>query len=150
MACGITGKARACPNARYGGRSRRSDLGIRAPDTTTRVVCGVYSPGRSLWRGVSAWAVLREYVSPRWRKRGVILFCETGYGVSFAHPDCTRIEEGIVWAKPDLVRTESSCPSFRGPRTQNKGGRTPVGNYTNRPIPLCFLHERQSFGSPVE
>jgi len=32
---------------------------------------------------------------------------ETGYGVSFARPDCTRIEEGIVWAKPDLVRTES-------------------------------------------
>jgi hypothetical protein len=33
--------------------------------------------------------------------------CETGYGVSFARPDCTRIEEGIVWAKPRLVRTES-------------------------------------------
>jgi hypothetical protein len=27
--------------------------------------------------------------------------------VSFARPDCTRIEEGIVWAKPDLVRTDS-------------------------------------------
>jgi len=33
--------------------------------------------------------------------------CEIGYGVSFARPDCTRIEDGIVWAKPDLVRTES-------------------------------------------
>jgi len=33
--------------------------------------------------------------------------CETGYGESFARPDCTRIDEGIVWAKPDLVRTDS-------------------------------------------
>jgi hypothetical protein len=33
--------------------------------------------------------------------------CETGYDVSLAGPECTRMKEGIAWVKPDLVRTES-------------------------------------------
>jgi len=40
--------------------------------------------------------------------------CETGYGVSFARRDYTLIEEGIVRAKPDLVRTESKSGSGSG------------------------------------
>ena len=35
--------------------------------------CGVFSSGRSRWRGVSAWAVLRADVSPPGRKRGVFV-----------------------------------------------------------------------------
>jgi hypothetical protein len=35
----FTGKTRAGPNARSGGRSRDSELGVRARDTTERVVC---------------------------------------------------------------------------------------------------------------
>ena len=67
----------------------------------------MYSLGRSWWRGVSAWAVLRDDVSPRWRKRRP--FCrETGtVAVSFARPDCTEIGYSFVWAKRNFVRTES-------------------------------------------
>jgi hypothetical protein len=52
--------------------------------------------GRAEGRCLAAWA----------QTRGVCV-CETEYGVSFVRPDCARIEEGIVWAKPDVVRTES-------------------------------------------
>jgi len=53
----------AGPNARSGGRSRHSESGMRARDTTARVVCTRQdNPGG---RGVSAWAVLRDDVSPR-------------------------------------------------------------------------------------
>ena len=64
----FTGKTRAGPNARSGGRSPRSEVGMRAPETTARVVCI-----RRDDPGGEAWAVLRDDVPPRWRKRGVIL-----------------------------------------------------------------------------
>ena len=47
-----------------------------------------------------------QCVSALAQTRGFFV-CETRYGVSFARPNCTRIEESIVWAKPDLVRTEA-------------------------------------------
>jgi len=71
VTCGIsTGKTRAGPNARSGGRSRRSELDMRARDTTEH---GVFSPGRSRLRGVSAWAVLRDDVSPPGANAGLFV-----------------------------------------------------------------------------
>jgi hypothetical protein len=89
----FTRKTRAGPNGRSGGRSRRSELGMRAPDTTAGT-CGVYSPGRSRWRGVSAWAELRDDVSPRWRKRPVLLSVNPGTVCHLRAP----IVRGSRWA----------------------------------------------------
>jgi hypothetical protein len=49
----FTGKTRAGPNARSGGRSRRSALGMRAPHTTAREVC-------TRWDDPGGQASLRE------------------------------------------------------------------------------------------
>jgi hypothetical protein len=52
--------------------------------------------GRAEGRCLASWAQTRGF-----------FVCETEYGVSFARPDCARIEEGSVWAKPDLIPTGS-------------------------------------------
>jgi hypothetical protein len=64
--------------------------------------CGVYSPGRSRWRGVSAWAVLRDDVSPRWRKTRYFL-SKSRVPVSFARPDCRGTRDGNLTASAGLT-----------------------------------------------
>jgi len=100
----ITGKTRAAPNPRSGGRSRRLKWvcvrGIR-PHVWC-VLVGTIPVARRLRK-----AVLRDDVSPRWHKHGVYFVEKPGTGVSFARPDCTEIGYSFVWAKPDLDRTES-------------------------------------------
>jgi len=70
VACGTLLGKRVCgPNARSGGRLDVLNWRMRAPDTIAREVCTRRDdPGGE----ASARAVLRDDVSPRWHKRGVI------------------------------------------------------------------------------
>ena len=83
---------------------------LNAPAIKHVRTCGILKHTNKYIRrddpGGEAWAVLRDDVPPRWSKRGVLLSVKRVRCV-ICRPDCTRIEDGIVWAKPDLVRTES-------------------------------------------
>ena len=72
----FTGKTRAGPEMRAWRAVAPFCIGYACAgyDRT----CGVHSPGRSRWRGVSEWAVLRDDVSPRRREREVFLSVEPG------------------------------------------------------------------------
>ena len=105
VTCGILPRKRVpAPNARLeGGRDvlywvcvRRIRPHVWCAFAGTIPLARRFRVGRAEVRCLAAMA----------RTRGLFI-CGTGYGVSFARPDCTRIEEGIVWAKPHLVRTGS-------------------------------------------
>ena len=130
----FTGKTRAGSNSRSGGRSRSSELGMRALDTTARGVCTRRDdPGGEGYPRGPCWGTM----SRRDGANAGFSCCETGYGVSFARPDCTRIEEGIAWARPDWIRTESirlsiqsrislNCPASFGIRVYSHSQCVPV------------------------